>query len=129
MDHLAKQALFSAVESNSFISTPFPFGYFRCFTGFGKISGPPTAAIYDWQGYNTAKQLFHERDIVSREHFDLIYWDGMPKAVKSFQSCSKFGPPSTSHISVAPIDIFPDSIPQFRISAQAAVNPTKALLI
>ena len=84
MDHLAKQALFSAVESNSYISTPFPFEYFRCFTGFGKISGPPTVAIYDWHGYNTAKQLFHERDIVSREHFDLIYWDGMPKAVKEF---------------------------------------------
>jgi len=84
MDDRAKHALITALESNSFISTPFPFEHFRCFTKFGKICGSPSDAIYDRHGYVTAKQLFHDRGIVSMEHFDWIYWDGMPKAVKDF---------------------------------------------
>ncbi len=84
MDRLAKQALLHALEVNTFIASPFPFEHVRAYTGFGKISGSPIAAIYDWHGYNTAKYLFESRGIVSSQHFDLIFWEGMGNAVKNF---------------------------------------------
>jgi hypothetical protein len=84
MDKLAKEALVHSLETNSFITPPFPFEHLRAYTGFGKISGSPIAAIYDWYGYNSAKTLFESRDIVSSQHFDLIFWEGMGKAVKTF---------------------------------------------
>jgi hypothetical protein len=80
MDRAAKFAILNALETNSFISPIFPFETFRFHNGFGKISGSPIAAIYDWHGYITAKQLFDSKGIVSTGHFDLIYWEGMEKA-------------------------------------------------
>ena len=84
MDRIAKHAILAALESNTFITSPFPFESVRVHTGFGKISGSPIEAIYDWHGYNTAKRLFEIRGIVSTQHFDLIFWRGMEKAVKKF---------------------------------------------
>ena len=84
MDRLAKFALLNAIETRSFIGPYFPFETFRCHTGFGKISGSPTQAIYDWFGYTTAKKLFDVRGIVSSNMFDLIFWEGMKKAVSNF---------------------------------------------
>jgi len=90
MDRAAKFAILNALETNSFISPIFPFETFRFHNGFGKISGSPIAAIYDWHGYITAKQLFDSKGIVSTGHFDLIYWEGMEKAVSKFPDTFKF---------------------------------------
>ncbi len=84
MDRIAKHAILAALESNTFITSPFPFELVRVHTGFGKICGSPIEAIYDWHGYNSAKRLFDIRGIVLTQHFDLIFWKGMEKAVKKF---------------------------------------------
>ena len=88
MDRVAKHAILAALECNTFITSPFPFELVRVHTGFGKICicGSPIEieAIYDWHGYNSAKRLFDIRGIVSTQHFDLIFWKGMEKAVKKF---------------------------------------------
>ena len=104
MDRLAKFALLNAIETRSFIGPCFPFETFRCHTGFGKIGGSPTQAIYDWFGYTTAKKLFDVRGIVSSDMFDLIFWEGMKKAVSKFPPTFKVGLPNMSHIFAAPID-------------------------
>jgi len=84
MDRLAKAALIAANRTNTFIGAGFPFETFKAYTGHRQISGSPKAAIYDWHGYKTAKQLFQVRDIVSADLFDTIYWEGMSKAIKKF---------------------------------------------
>jgi hypothetical protein len=77
MDTLAKRALMAAITNRDFITSIFPFEHIVMKCGGQKNHSSPTKAIYRWWGCNTARRLFHCKDIVKAQYFDYIYWDGM----------------------------------------------------
>jgi hypothetical protein len=125
MDRIAKSAILDALETHSFITPNFPIETFRSHTGFGKISGSPIEAIYDWHGYRTAKKLFDWRGIVSVIHFDLIFWDGMKKAISKFPDKFRSWIAKQSHTSAALIDNSHEWIHRYGMFVQVAVDLTK----
>ena len=85
MDGLAKRALLAGLINKQFILEDFPFEpfYIRC--GQQKVRSSPVEAIYCWWGYRTARALFHNRKVNRLDHslFDLVYWQGMDKVMKT----------------------------------------------
>ena len=51
--------------------------------GRAKVTASATEAIYDWKSRQTAKALYHEREIVDEDSFDLIYWKGIRYVMKT----------------------------------------------
>ena len=39
--------------------------------------------MYDWKSRQTAKALYHEREIMNEDSFDLIYWKGIRYVMKA----------------------------------------------
>ena len=48
-----------------------------------KVTASATEIIYDWKSTQTAKALYHEREIVDEDSFDLIYWKGIRYVMKT----------------------------------------------
>ena len=83
-DSLAKRALMAGIVNRDFITSTFPFEDVRLDCSTKKVVGSPTRAIYQWWGYKTARAFFHSKKIVNKTHFDLIYWEGMGRAMNTF---------------------------------------------
>ena len=96
-DGLAKEALLAAILNRIFIDRGFPFEdiVFSCGRdlphetiassgGRSKIVASPTKGLYHWWGYQTARDFFHSKKIVHIEYFDLINWEGMGSAMRTF---------------------------------------------
>ena len=83
-DSLAKRALMAGIVNRDYITNTFPFEDIILQCSNKKVVGQPTKAIYQWWGYKTARAFFHSKKIVNEAHFDLIYWEGMGKAMNMF---------------------------------------------
>ena len=82
-DRLAKTALIYAASSGSFIDPNFPFEQLRISTN-KRVTGSIRAAIDRHWGHSTAKRFFNDTSIISTANFDLVWWDGVETATKSF---------------------------------------------
>ena len=83
MDEQAVDALVTAVRDDDFITTQFPHERITMQCGEERVTASPTEAIYDWNGQRTAMELFEEKDIISKELFHHIYWEGLGKVMKT----------------------------------------------
>ena len=76
-DLLAKQALLSAIHGGPTISGDFPFEVVRMKLSGKRVSGSPRLALEaDW-GYRAARELFEKKQIIRREDFHLVWWEGL----------------------------------------------------
>jgi hypothetical protein len=83
-DKLAKAALMAGVETENYINSCFPFESITMSVGGRKVTRSPKYELYSWWGYRTARDLFHNRHIVQKQHFGLIFWKGVERAMKKF---------------------------------------------
>jgi hypothetical protein len=82
-DGLASEALVNEVATQHFISSNFPFENTRLLVKGRTVTGSPKNAITQSWGARVARKLFHCRNIVREVDFNLIYWEGMGKVMKS----------------------------------------------
>lgn len=83
-DRLVTEALVDGVASETYISDNFPFEDTCLYVKGRRVTGSPKKAIYNFWSEKVAIKLFHERRIVSKYDFHLIYWDGMEPALRPF---------------------------------------------
>ena len=83
-DRLATEALVEGVASESYISDNFLFEDTCLYIKGRRVTGSPKKAINNFWSEKVAIKLFHERRIVSKYDFHLIYWDGMEPALRPF---------------------------------------------
>jgi hypothetical protein len=77
VDKLAKKSLIHAIASGHIIRGNFPFELVLFTLSSKKVCGSPQQALeLDW-GYQAAQALFSKKDIVHREDFHLVWWDGL----------------------------------------------------
>lgn len=79
VDNIAKKSLISAVLNNEFIHNFFPFEQVRVVLGSKKLTSSPKRAFDKFWGYRTAKTLYAQRKIISRQDFHLVWWDGVER--------------------------------------------------
>ena len=84
VDRLAKKALIAAFMSGNFIDSNFPFEQVRVIVGGHKLTGSPKKAFERHWSTQAAREFFHRKDIVSKEDFHLVWWDGLEKVNYSF---------------------------------------------
>ena len=77
MDKKAGEALEKAAENKEYIKHDFPHKRLKMECGHAKDTASAKEAIYDWKSRQTAKALYHERNIVDEDSFDLICWNGI----------------------------------------------------
>ena len=83
-DLLAKQALLSAIHGGPSIEGDFPFEVVRMKLSGKRVSGSPRLALEaDW-GYRAARELFEKKQIIRREDFHLVWWDGLRAAMNQY---------------------------------------------
>ena len=74
MDKEVEEALENTVENDEYTKPDFPHERLRMECGHTKVTASAMEAIYDWESRQTAKALYHERDIVDEDSFELMYW-------------------------------------------------------
>jgi ribonuclease HI len=83
-DRLAKAALLSAIAGGHVMTGDFPFEVVKLEISGKRVRGSPRLALdADW-GYRYARKLFHEKDIVCREDFHLVWWEGMAETMSRY---------------------------------------------
>ena len=83
-DELASEALLAAISTQLFISSNFPFEDIRVFVGGKKIIANPRRAISNHWGGKVARELYHDRSIIHKRDFHLVYWDGVEEVMASY---------------------------------------------
>ena len=84
VDSLAKQALIASVSGNDFITNDFPLETVRISVGGTKVTGDALQQISEHWGKGVARELFHNRNIIDRTHFDEAWWGGSRAVMKEF---------------------------------------------
>lgn len=83
-DQNAKSRLVQSFLDDDYITGVLPFEQIRLVINDEKVTSSPTQAIHKFWSYKTARALFHNRKIVHKDHFKLIYWPGMGKVMRDF---------------------------------------------
>jgi len=84
VDRLAGLGLIAAIANDEYISSDFPFEQIRVTTDGKKVTGSLKKAFNRVWSYKTAKVFFHEKHIVNKYDFDLIWWDGVEAEMSAF---------------------------------------------
>jgi hypothetical protein len=85
VDELAKLALHHAHLSDEFFSGIYPHDNFIISTGGIKTTGPVRPALKSHWVCTEAQRFFHFKHIVHNHNFNLIWWDGIRRAMTSYQ--------------------------------------------
>ena len=96
-DGLAEESLLEGVSTQEFISSKFPFEDIRMYVGGKKITHNPRRAISNHWGSREARVLYHDRDIIHKNDFFLVYWDGVEAVMASYPEM--FSTWVTKHVS------------------------------
>ena len=83
MNEQAGEALVTAMRDDDFIITRFPHERVTMQCREERVTASATDAIYDWNGQQTAMELFEEKNIISKDLFYHIYWEGLGKVMKT----------------------------------------------
>jgi hypothetical protein len=76
-DKLAKTALLSAIAGGHVITGDFPFEVVKIKISGKRVCGSPRQALESDWGYRSARELFHDKDILCKDDFHLVWWDGL----------------------------------------------------
>ena len=71
------EALEKAVENEEYIKPDCSHKRLIVECGHTNVTASTTEAIDDWKSRQITKALYHERDIVDEDFFELIYWKGI----------------------------------------------------
>ncbi len=83
-DKLVKTALLSAIAGGHVMTGDFPFEVVKLEISGKWVRGSPRQALdSDW-GFWSARELFHEKNILSRDDFHLVWWDGLAEAMARY---------------------------------------------
>jgi hypothetical protein len=83
-DILAKDALIAGLNGAPLMEGDFPLEPIRIKLSGKRITGSIRQALEaDW-GHRTAKALFDEKNIVRMEDFEIVWWDGLRKAMNGY---------------------------------------------
>jgi hypothetical protein len=83
-DILAKDSLVSAIAGGLLMEGDFPFEPTRFkLSGSRVCSSPRQSLEKDW-GYQTAQSLYAKKDIIQKEDFHLVWWDGLNGAMAGY---------------------------------------------
>ena len=94
VDDLAQRALRHSYSSGEFFDGSYPNEDFIITMGGAKTTGPIRDALERHWGRTEAQRFFHLKHIVYSQNFDLIWWDGVGKAMASYEKCSGSSSPS-----------------------------------
>ena len=83
-DKLAKAALLLAISGGNAYEGDYPFEMVSIKLTGQQVSGSPRQALQEHWGYNAAKELFGEKNIIRPEHFYLVWWDALGAAMSSY---------------------------------------------
>jgi hypothetical protein len=83
-DKLAMAALIAAVEANEFISSIFSSEKICVEMAGEGVMGSPRNAIAELWGEQVAQALYDRQEVVSKENFPFVNWEGMEYVMKSF---------------------------------------------
>lgn len=78
------RGLGACVADERYIPDRLPFDEVRVRVGKSMVTGSPTQAILSHWGHGVTKDLFHSRGIVDWRVFNLVYWDDVESAMKTF---------------------------------------------
>ena len=84
VDDLAQRALHHSYSSGEFFGGIYPNEDFIITMGGVKTTGPIRDALERHWGRTEAQRFFHLKHIVYSQNFDLIWWDGVGKAMASY---------------------------------------------
>ena len=121
-DQNAKSRLVQSFLDDDYITGVLPFEQIRLVINDEKVTSSPTQAIHKFWSYKTARALFHNRKIVHKDHFKLIYWPGMGKVMQDFPRMFRVWVTNMYHISVVQIDSSTELTPGSKINVRAAAN-------
>jgi hypothetical protein len=83
-DILAKDSLVSAIAGGSLIRGDFPFEPIRFKLSGSRVSTSPRQSLEkDW-GYRRTQLLYTEKDIIQKENFHRVWWDGLDSAMAGY---------------------------------------------
>jgi hypothetical protein len=83
-DKLAKCSLLSAIAGGSVMESDFPFEIVK-FKLLGKrVSGSPRQVLEADLGYCPALELYDTKDIIWKEDFHLVWWEGLGATIASY---------------------------------------------
>ncbi|KAL3826634.1 hypothetical protein ACHAXA_009075 [Cyclostephanos tholiformis] len=83
-DKLAKKALLYMIAGGHVITGDFPFETVKLTLSGKRECGSPRQALKtDW-GYRFARDLFHKKDILLKEDFHLVWWEGLGEAMARY---------------------------------------------
>ena len=80
-DEEADTALQQGVETGMYIDRILPDEEFVVVVDGQKLSGSTTVAINRSWGRDIAREHYHAVDLIHRDHFDEVYWDGVEKVM------------------------------------------------
>lgn len=84
VDNVAKRALIAGYASDEYISSKFPFEQLSVTLSDEKVTGSLRKAFERFWGATVARQFFHDKHIVNKSNFNLIWWEGMAKVMDGF---------------------------------------------
>lgn len=76
-DRLAKAALLLALTDGPVIQGDFPFEAVKLSLSGQRVRGSPRQALESDWGYRAARELFSSKNIVMKEDFHLVWWEGV----------------------------------------------------
>ncbi len=81
---MEKCSLLSAIVGGLVVEGDFPFEVVKFKLSGKRVSGSPWQALEaDW-GYHAALELYDAKDIICREDFHLIWWEGLGATMFSY---------------------------------------------
>lgn len=81
-DNLADDALLSGVSSKHFIDSILPFEQVVVTVAGNKVSHSPNIAVTRAWGDKEARDHYHNKNIIHRDLFGDVYWDGLERLFK-----------------------------------------------
>ena len=97
VDKMAGEELLRSLREEDYIHTNFPFERLRVRSNGDKITGNLKKALDILKGERTAKQHFDSKEIVRKDDFHCVWWDGMEDLMKSYPKMYRVW--ATKHVS------------------------------
>jgi len=84
VDKLAKLGLIADIADDEYADCIYPHEQIRVTLKGDKVTGSLKKAFSNHWSHEEAKSLFHKKRLVSKYEFELVYWDGVEAAGRSF---------------------------------------------
>ena len=98
-DKLAKEALLDAAATGMYCQPYYPHENIRVLINGNKATASIKSHLYQEWGQQVARDLFHNKHIISEQHFDYVNWEGLRLAMNSLPQMYKVW--VTKHVSGA----------------------------